>query len=84
VLANASFGVLHATGSGDTTWCGFAREVFAAAGLDPERVRPTTTDRFPRPAPRPSYSVLADDGVTRPLPPWRSALAEAMPSLLGR
>jgi dTDP-4-dehydrorhamnose reductase len=84
VLAKAPFGVLHATGSGETTWCGFAREIFAAAGLDPERVRPTTTDRFPRPAPRPAYSVLAGDGVTRPLPSWRSALGEAMPSLLGR
>ena len=84
VLGQRPFGVLHATGSGDTTWCGFAREVFATAGLDPQRVRPTTTERFPRPAPRPAYSVLAGDGVTPGLPPWQTALAEALPSLLGR
>jgi dTDP-4-dehydrorhamnose reductase len=74
--------VLHATGGGETTWCGFARAIFAELGLDPERVRPCTTADFPRPAPRPAYSVLsgkawAESGLT-PLRHWREALTAAV------
>ncbi|MEU6643757.1 dTDP-4-dehydrorhamnose reductase [Saccharomonospora sp. NPDC046836] len=71
--------VLHCTGGGDTTWFGFARAIFEELGADPDRVRPCTTAEFPRPAPRPAYSVLsgvasAEEGLT-PLRPWREALA---------
>ncbi|WP_367135300.1 dTDP-4-dehydrorhamnose reductase [Saccharothrix sp. HUAS TT1] len=74
--------VLHATGGGETTWCGFARAVFAELGLDPERVRPCATADFPRPAPRPAYSVLsgkawAEAGLT-PLRHWQEALTAAV------
>src|SRR3712207_3469556 len=51
-------GLLHATNTGSTTWYGLARAVFELTGADPERVLPTTTDSFPRPAPRPAFSVL--------------------------
>jgi dTDP-4-dehydrorhamnose reductase len=74
-------GVYHCTNAGDTTWCGLARAVFEEVGADPERVRPTTTDRFPRPAPRPAYSVLSGAAWTAaglPAPrPWREALHAA-------
>jgi dTDP-4-dehydrorhamnose reductase len=81
----AAPGAYHGTAAGSTTWFGLARAVFAEAGLDPERVRPTTSDRFRRPARRPAYSVLghgrwAGTGVT-PLPDWRGMLTEAMPVL---
>ncbi|MBW4716217.1 dTDP-4-dehydrorhamnose reductase [Saccharothrix obliqua] len=73
--------VLHATGGGETTWWGFARAIFEELGADPERVRPSATSDFPRPAPRPAYSVLsghawAAAGLT-PLRPWRDALHAA-------
>jgi len=82
----AAPGAYHGTAAGSTTWYGLARAVFAEAGLDPERVRPTTSNRFLRPAPRPAYSVLGHDrwagtGIA-PLPDWRTLLTEAMPALL--
>ncbi len=53
-------GTFHVTNQGPTTWYGFARDVVAAAGLDPGLVTPvaTTELRPPRPAPRPAYAVL--------------------------
>ncbi|MDL4772341.1 MULTISPECIES: dTDP-4-dehydrorhamnose reductase [Thermomonosporaceae] len=78
-------GVYHGTSGGGTTWHGLAREVFTLLGLDPGRVRPTTSDRFPRPAPRPSNSVLGHGRwPAAGLPPirdWREALHAAWPEL---
>jgi dTDP-4-dehydrorhamnose reductase len=83
--AGAPAGVYHGTNSGQTTWYGLAREIFAEAGLDAGRVRPTTSDRFVRPAKRPAYSVLGHDRwAAAGLPPlrhWKEALREALPGL---
>lgn len=79
--ADAPAGIYHGTNAGRTSWYGFARAVFAQAGLDPERVKPTDSTTFVRPAPRPSYSVLGHDGWARaglaPMRPWEDALAAA-------
>lgn len=74
--------VLHATNGGSASWFELTRELFVGLGLDPKRVEPTTTADFPRPAPRPAFSVLSqrswvDLGLT-PLPDWRVGLAEAI------
>jgi len=79
-------GVFHATSSGEATWYELARCVFELLGADPDRVRPTTTAAFPRPAPRPAYSVLgherwAELGVA-PIRHWQDALRAAFPTLV--
>jgi dTDP-4-dehydrorhamnose reductase len=78
-------GIYHATSSGETSWFGLAQEVFRLSGADPDRVRPTTSSQYRRPAPRPAYSVLGHDAWTAaglpPIQDWRRALQEAMSSL---
>ena len=82
VDAKAPFGIYHGTSSGQTSWFGFAQAVFANAGLDPARVKPTDSASFLRPAPRPAYSVLAHGAWAaaglQPLRHWEDALADAM------
>ncbi|APT90145.1 hypothetical protein CSPHI_02595 [Corynebacterium sphenisci DSM 44792] len=79
----AARGTVHCTGTGATTWYGLARAVFERIGADPDRVRPCTTAEFPRPAPRPAWSVLDGSSWTAagldPLPGWRDGLARALP-----
>jgi dTDP-4-dehydrorhamnose reductase len=76
----APAGVYHGTCAEQTTWFGLARAAFELTGLDPERVRPTTSDKFVRPAPRPAYSVLGHErwaaAGLEPMPAWREALRE--------
>jgi dTDP-4-dehydrorhamnose reductase len=59
-------GVHHVTNQGAVSWYEFVREILAAAGHDPDRVRPISTAELdpPRPAPRPANSVL-DNAVWR-------------------
>ncbi|MFF9106821.1 dTDP-4-dehydrorhamnose reductase [Streptomyces sp. NPDC014805] len=82
LAGRAPAGVYHGTASGTGTWFDLARAAFELTGLDPERVRPTTSEKFVRPARRPSYSVLAHErwaeaGVAVQ-PHWREQLAEAL------
>ena len=77
-LAARPPGTRHAAGGGATTWCGLARAVFERAGRRPRRgCGRATRPSFPRPAPRPAYSVLSDASWRAaglaPLPPWRDA-----------
>ncbi len=80
-------GTFHLTNDGDVSWYEFAGEVLAAAGDDPDRVKPTTTARLKpkRPAPRPANSVL-DNAAWRfsglpPLRDFRQPLAELVAEL---
>ncbi|QNE44792.1 dTDP-4-dehydrorhamnose reductase [Frigoribacterium sp. NBH87] len=84
VDADAPAGVYHGTASGRASWFDFAQETLRLAGLDPERVLPTDSSTFVRPAPRPAFSVLGHDAWRRaglePMRDWRQALAEASAS----
>lgn len=75
-------GVLHYVNAGQASWFDLAREVFRLVGADPARVRPVGTASFPRPARRPSWSVLSTAawtraGLTEPRP-WAAALTDAL------
>jgi len=81
LAGQAPAGIYHGTAAGQTTWCGLAKAAFELAGLDSARVLPTTSDKFVRPAKRPSYSVLGHEGWNRaglaPMGDWREELAAA-------
>ena len=79
--SSVTSGVFHATNAGQASWWDFARRLFELAGWDPERVLPTTSETFVRPAPRPAWSVLGHgnwgkNGLPTPRH-WREALDEA-------
>ena len=56
-------GVVHCTNAGECTWYDFASEILRQAG-SATKVRPTTSDRFVRPAERPKYSVLSPSSLS--------------------
>lgn len=86
VVAGAPAGSYHGTSSGEVSWFGFARKVVESAGLDPACVLPTTSAQFPRPAARPSYSVLGHEALSRigvdPIGTWESRWEAAATTML--
>lgn len=66
------FGTYHACGAGSTSWYGFAKEIFDLMSLNVKLI-PCTTEEFPRPAKRPAYSVMDNEGLLRD---WKQALQE--------
>ena len=88
-LSNETKGIRHWTDAGVASWYDFAvaiQEEANAVGLLDKRIpiRPLTTDQYPTPATRPSYSVLANSGehALELLPKhWRKVLRSACSSL---
>lgn len=83
LLRGGARGVFHATDGGECTWYEFACAIRDGLGHSCD-IRPCTTDEFPRPAPRPAYSVLDVSGteeVVGPMPGWRANLAKVLPRL---
>jgi dTDP-4-dehydrorhamnose reductase len=71
-------GIVHCTNREDCTWYDFAAEIIRQAGLK-TLVRPTTSDRFVRPAPRPKYSVLSSASLSAygiRMRPWRETVTD--------
>ncbi|HED65604.1 MAG TPA: dTDP-4-dehydrorhamnose reductase [Planctomycetes bacterium] len=78
VLVLGGRGTYHAACEGEASWYDFAAAAVELAGRK-TTVHPCTTEEFPRPAPRPAYSVLDSSRLAalrgKPLAPWREALA---------
>jgi dTDP-4-dehydrorhamnose reductase len=71
-------GIVHATNTGDCTWYDFAREILRQAELSTD-VKPTTSDKYVRPAERPKYSVLSPAslvGFGIEMRPWQETLTD--------
>ncbi|SDE43238.1 dTDP-4-dehydrorhamnose reductase [Paracoccus isoporae] len=77
-------GLYHFAGHPDTSWAGFAQEIFALSGLSPEVVGIPTED-YPTPARRPLNSrlhcaaITHDFGIDRP--DWRASLERVIKEL---
>ncbi|HKP88473.1 MAG TPA: dTDP-4-dehydrorhamnose reductase [Thermoleophilaceae bacterium] len=74
LLDGDDYGLHHIAGGGECSWFEFAMAIFEQAGVEC-RTLSCTTDEFPRPAPRPAYSVLETEreyGLV--LPDWREGL----------
>ena len=85
-LSNAPAGIYHGTNGGQATWFEFAQEIFSLTGADINRVSPVSSEEYPRPAKRPSYSVLSDEEWSTisfaPMRDWKIALATVMPEII--
>lgn len=77
LIERGATGVYHLANSGQCSWYTFASKIVQEAGL-PVKVIPCATAEFPRPARRPTYSVLSTSKATatlgKSLPTWESAL----------
>nr|WP_145404364.1 dTDP-4-dehydrorhamnose reductase [Paenibacillus xylanexedens] len=77
------YGIYHASNSGSCTWFEFAQAIAEEASRHgvieaAAHITPCTTAQFPRPAPRPAYSVMDHLGIRinslQPMRHWREAL----------
>ncbi|EXX85484.1 dTDP-4-dehydrorhamnose reductase [Paenibacillus darwinianus] len=71
------YGTYHASNTGTCSWYEFAQAIFEESGMT-TAVEPCSTSDFPRPAPRPAYSVMDHSALRsngfEPLRHWREAL----------
>jgi len=84
------WGTYHFCGRGETTWHGFAKNIFDLArtydSLMVNKVVPITTAEYPTPAKRPANSVLACSLITKHFGiqprPWQESLARMVKKTL--
>jgi dTDP-4-dehydrorhamnose reductase len=78
-----AYGIYHTTGTGQTTWFGFAQKIQEQGvkmGLLEKAIplHPVSSDQFPTPAKRPHWSVLSSEklgrNLGRTLPLWSDSL----------
>jgi len=69
-----AFGVYHVTNSGTCTWYEFTQEIFKIKNIT-AKVIPCTSQEYPLPAKRPTYSILLNTKLPL-MRPWQEALKE--------
>ena len=79
LIDSDKYGIYHVTNSGSCSWYDFAKLIFSLSNIS-IKVNPVLTEEFPRPAPRPKYSVLSNqkliDNGFKPLRTYSEALEE--------
>jgi dTDP-4-dehydrorhamnose reductase len=80
MIAAGCRGTYHVTNTGACTWFELATKVLDWAGIRGVPIAPVPTSEFPRPAPRPANSALANtrleqDGLPL-MRPWQAAVRE--------
>ncbi len=84
LVTGGEAGIFHFANNGQCSWYEFARAILDLKGIQKE-IKPVSTEEFPRPAPRPSYSVLDTTKFflatgSRPRA-WKEALREFLRAL---
>jgi len=86
----AAWGTYHYAGLDSVTWYGFAAMIFAEAaklGRKTPRLRAIATADYPTPAPRPAYSGLSTEKLSRQFgiapKPLREGVVATLRRLLG-
>lgn len=80
LLDAGASGTFHATDGGRCSWFEFAREIARLSGSSC-RIEPCATREFPRPAPRPAWSVLdisKTEAIVGTMGDWRDNLAHVL------
>jgi dTDP-4-dehydrorhamnose reductase len=77
LIETENYGIYHGTCEGCCSWYDLTREIYSIMNIK-SKVIPVTTDKFPRPAKRPKYSVLENKklnclGIYR-FSQWQEAL----------
>ena len=57
LVTTEEYGIYHGTGEGECSWYEFTKKIVEFSGID-ATVSPCTTEEYPTPAKRPSYSSL--------------------------
>lgn len=74
------YNIYHFSNSGETTWYGFAKEIFRQADVDVE-LYAVDSSEYPTDAERPRYSVLSTEkiaGVGIEVPRWEDSLSRCL------
>ena len=82
LITTNRYGTYHVTNEGECSWFEFTEELFRQEGLRVDLI-PVTTDQFPSPVKRPSYSVLSKRKLRSlhiEMPSWQDALARYLSS----
>lgn len=86
----APIGTYHFSNAGETSWAGFATEIFRQSGVRGgvmANVTPITTDQYPTPAQRPANSLLSHAAISAAYGiqprPWQDALEDILDELIG-
>ena len=91
---NNAWGTYHYCNAGETSWHGFATEIFRLADQIPSyemvcrTIEPIPTSAYPTPARRPPNSVLDCSKVGEifniEIPHWKETLARVLPEIVSR